>query len=170
MSSNIFGFLPNNISNRQLSIFLALASVLALAAAYTAEYGFGLKPCILCLYQRIPFAVVVLLGLIGYFTSARYRRVMLGLCGISFLIGAGIAFFHSGVELHWWRGTDACTTTLDTSSVEAIRAQIMGAQAARCDEIPWSLFGLSMANYNVLMSLVLAGIAFTGLKRAKKDS
>ncbi|NBX65464.1 MAG: disulfide bond formation protein B [Proteobacteria bacterium] len=173
MSLKIFDVLHNNITNltaRRMALLAALISLFALATAYTAEYGFGLKPCILCLYQRVPFAVVAVLGLVAFLINTPYTRLILAFCGLAFLTGSFIAFFHSGVELHWWAGTDSCVTKLDASSVEAIRAQIMGTKAARCDEIQWSFLGLSMANYNVLMSGGLAALTFLGLRLIKKDS
>lgn len=170
MSLKIIDTLHTYLPPTRMALLLALVSAMALVSAYTAEYGFGLKPCILCLYQRVPYAAVVVLGLAAYFANPRYRCLILGVCGLCFVAGAAIAFFHTGVERHWWQGTDACTTRLDASSVEAIRAQIMGTKAARCDEIPWSFLGLSMANYNVLMSGGLGLLTFWGLRHAKKDS
>ena len=84
-----------------------------------------------------------------------------GLAAAAFLIGAGIAAYHVGVEQYWWAGTEACTgaATGSARSVDELRAQIMTAPTARCDEIAWSLFGVSMAGYNFLFSLVLAGFA-----------
>ncbi|MBU6234337.1 MAG: disulfide bond formation protein B [Alphaproteobacteria bacterium] len=141
----------------------AIISALALAAAYTAQFGFGLEPCILCLYQRIPYAIIMVLGGVAYFTPLPVSRLIIFGIGLLFAAGAATGFFQVGVEQHWWLGTEACTTTFEGDSIEAIRARIMGTPHARCDQIAWSMFGISMAGYNFLFSLGLAACAFTSL-------
>ena len=142
---------------------ILLASVGALAAAFTAQYGFGLRPCVLCLYQRLPYglaAVLALAGLVGPL-AGRGRPVLLALCGLAFAVNTGIAVFHVGVEQHWWAGLAACTGGGQpmAGSVEDLKAMLAGPPPPRCDQIPWSLFGISMAGYNIPASLVLAGFA-----------
>lgn len=146
--------LANLTPPRTVAILVALFSALALGAAFTAQFGFGLKPCELCLMQRIPFALNVLLGISGLIWVARTRQII-GLAGLVFLGNSGLAFYHSGVERHWWQGLEGCSTPDMSGSIEDLMARIQYADVARCDEIPWELFGLSMANYNVLMCLGL---------------
>jgi len=145
---------------RAVAVMQMAVSVLSLAAAYTAQYGFNLQPCILCLYQRVPFAVVIALSIIGLFVPARAARALVALSGTVFLAGAAIAFFHVGVEQHWWEGTSSCGATLHQGSIEDLRAQIMGAPIVKCDTPAWTLFGVSMAGYNLVMSLGLALASF----------
>ena len=146
------------IKIKKFGFFVAAVSALALAAAYTAQYGFGLQPCILCLYQRVPYAVVVALGALAFFGPPRIGRWALVFTAVAFAAGAAIAFFHVGVEHKWWEGTDGCKSTLDVTDLEALRAQIMGAKHVRCDEPTWFLFGFTMAFYNMLMSAGLAAL------------
>jgi disulfide bond formation protein DsbB len=83
---------------------------------------------------------------------------MLALSALAFLVGTGIGVFHVGVEQHWWEGTAACTGSVATGgakTVEALRQQILSSDVVRCDRVPWSLFGVSLAGYNVLISLAL---------------
>lgn len=152
---------------RPTALLLAAASLAALATAYGSQYLGGLHPCVLCLYQRIPHAVVGVLGIAAALPFVRpgQRRLLVALAGIALLAGAGIAGFHHGVEQLWWKGTSECSASLDTSSLDAFRAQILGNPLVRCDEVPWSLFGLSMASYNFIASLILAALAFTALGR-----
>ena len=73
--------------------------------------------------------------------------------------GTGIAFYHSGVEQGWWEGPASCAAPDITGlSPEELLAQIMAAPIVRCDEIPWEMLGLSMATWNGLASLGLAGV------------
>lgn len=151
-----------------VSLGIAAFSAFSLLAALTGQYVFGLLPCFLCLLQRIPFSLNVLLGL-GGFWKEKWTIPAIVLSGISFLTNAGIAFYHSGVERKWWVGLEGCTTPDLTGSVEEIMARLQNTDVVRCDEIPWEMFGLSMANYNVLMCLGLgcACFAYLFLRRAR---
>ena len=145
------------IPPRLFALGIAAVSAFSLAAALTAQFGFGLLPCTLCLYQRIPFSLNILLGLVGRFSkSAKVTSYTIALSGMSFLVNSGIAFYHSGVERKWWTGLQGCSTPDMSGTIEEVMARIAATNVTRCDEIPWSLFGLSMANYNVVMCLGLA--------------
>ncbi len=148
------------------------ASVGALSTAYTAEWAFGLEPCILCLYQRIPYAVAGILGLLALLLPrGRYRTWAVGACGATFVAGAGIAFYHVGVEQHWWMSVASCGNpggAPEPKTVEELRTLLMAKPPKACDEIDWTLFGLSMATYNVAASLSLAYGAFWGAIRMRR--
>lgn len=149
-----------------LLIFAGIAAA-ALAAAYTAQYGFGLAPCVLCLYQRVPFALIILLGLAGYALN-QYPRAFLGLVALSFAANAVIAFYHTGVEQKWWRSfLEGCSTPDLSGSIDDLMARIQEAPVIACDSIPWQdpVIGLSMANWNVVFCLFFAGIALCALRR-----
>jgi disulfide bond formation protein DsbB len=142
-------------------LFAAVASA-ALGMAFIAEYVFGLLPCILCVYQRIPYAIVIALGILGALIAGKSPRAAggaLGLISLSFLTDSVIAFYHSGVERHWWKSIfESCAAPELEGSITDVLAKIQAAPAVRCDEIPWAdpIFGLSMANYNVVFCFGLA--------------
>ncbi len=155
------------------------ASAAILAAAFASQYIGGLEPCVLCLYQRVPYGAVIVLsgpglGLSGLAPPPKGVIAGLGgLCAAAFLVNAGIASFHVGVEQQWWQGTEACGAAgAMARTIEELRAQIFAAPVVRCDVVPWSLFGISMAGYNVLASLglfVASAIAARGMWRAGGD-
>ena len=134
-------------------------SVAALANAYTAEYVFGLEPCILCLYQRIPYAIAGVLGAAALFMPS-FRLPAVAVAGVVFLAGAVLAFYHVGVEQHWWVSAAACGAGGGgdgPATVDDLRQLLMQAKPVKaCDQVDWTLFGLSMATYNVALSLALA--------------
>ncbi len=154
---------------------VAAVSAGALAAALTAQFVFGLAPCVLCIYQRYPYVIALVLGLAGIAMARRagvQRLVLLG-AGLAFLVGAGIAVFHDGVEQQWWRGTSGCHApagNLDMSLEELTQQLRDGARFVPCDEIPWSLFGISMAGYNALASALLAAAAFAAAFKIERGS
>lgn len=150
-----------------MALLITLSSAMALAGALIAQYGFNLHPCELCLYQRAPFVLNIFLGLLAL-RWATGRVFLIGLSGASFLINSGIALFHSGVERKWWTGLTGCTTPDMSGSIEDILKRIQETAVTRCDEIPWSLFGLSMANYNVAFCLGLGLICLIYAKTSLK--
>jgi len=172
MSFEFESFYSGKIPAASLVPALALgASLAALAAAYGSQYWGGLTPCVLCLYQRAAYGAVALFaaGALGFALKDREKsaRFLTGLCALGFLTGAGIAFYHVGVEQHWWTGSEACVGAAARSAqtIEGLRAQLMAAPLTRCDDVAWSLFGISMAGYNVFVSLVLAATTVVGLRR-----
>lgn len=159
------------IAARHLPFVILIASVGALGTAFTAQYWGGLQPCVLCLYQRWPYAITILLGLIGIWVAApTARAAIIALAGLAFLAGAGIAAFHVGVEQGWWQGTTQCGTSGTPATLEELRAQILAAPVVRCTDIAWSLFGISMAGFNVIASLILAAVSLTGAARLARTA
>jgi disulfide bond formation protein DsbB len=146
------------------------ASIAVLGAAFLFQYVGGLAPCVLCIDQRYPYGVTIALSLLALLLADRRARgALLLLSALAFAIGAGIAVFHVGVEHHWWEGTAACTGSAaggPAGSLDALRAQVMGAKVVRCDRIPWSLFGISMAGYNAMISAALALFSLGAARRA----
>jgi disulfide bond formation protein DsbB len=148
-------------TDRSPAFILFLGSGALLAGAYGFQYFGDLQPCVLCLYQRVPHAAVIGLSLIALVLMPRVAATWaVGGAGLALLIGAGIAGFHVGVEQHWWQGTAECGSTVAADSVDALRAQLLAQPVVRCDEVPWSLFNVSMAGYNFAFSAALAIFAF----------
>jgi disulfide bond formation protein DsbB len=144
---------------------LTLASVAILGSALLSQYVGGLFPCVLCYYQRIPYAAAIGLGVYALTLRASLGRVGLVATVVLlsvFLLGtAGIGLFHVGVEQHWWQGTAACgTRPLAGLTPAQIREILLNTPVVRCDEPAWTMFGISMAGYNFLAASVLAAIGF----------
>jgi disulfide bond formation protein DsbB len=140
---------------------LTLFAIFALGAALYSEVALGLEPCILCVYQRIPYLAVIIFGLIGLAlkTKKGVAGFMIGLSGLALFINSGIALYHSGVEQAWWTSAlEGCAVPAFGDEPQSIIENIMSAPTGNCAEIPWQdpIFGFSMANYNVLVCLGLA--------------
>lgn len=139
-----------------ISLVLLLFSIGALGSAYTAQYGFGLMPCVLCLYQRIPFFVVIVLSAISFFAHGKLKTILISLCALALLTGAGIAFYHTGVEKHWFYMDGGCAAEENTAnSLEELRNQLIGKPNIPCDKPAFLFLGLSMATWNFIFSLVM---------------
>lgn len=146
-------------------VFLLLTgfSVSMILGAWAFEFIGGLAPCKLCYYQRYPHwvaagfgALTLLSGTIAFAYIAALGAAASGAIGV----------FHTGVERSWWEGPSTCTSgDVTQMSTDDLFNQIMNAPLVRCDDIPWQLFGLSMANYNALLSLGAALIWIYAIKR-----
>ncbi len=146
----------------RLARALALAvPALLLGGAYVGQYGFGLYPCEMCWWQRWPHFVAVALALLAY--AAPPQRLWTGLAAVAILVSGAIGLFHAGVEYGWWEGITSCTAITSGGTGNALE-DIMSAPMIRCDEAPWTLFGISLAGFNFLISTA-AGIAILVLLR-----
>jgi disulfide bond formation protein DsbB len=159
-------------------LLLLLASIAALASAFVAEYGFGLKPCPLCIYQRIPYAVVIAIAFPAFIAGSValkkrprdkhgerifYYSVLLST--LALLTDAAIAFYHVGVEQHWFAGLQTCSGNTFHGDADAVLAQMLETDAVRCDVPAFVFLGLSMAGWNMLYAFALGLLGIAGLVR-----
>lgn len=155
---------------RLLPLFVLAVSVSALAAALIAQYGFGLKPCVLCIVQRVPFAaaaVLAALALAG--RAAPWRRVLMALAGLAFLVNSGIAVYHVGVERKWWQSSCAPAQG-GPVAVTDLAAMMSKPVEARCDEPAWAWRGITMAAMNIVFSGGLAVVVLALTRRMEKSA
>ena len=135
---------------------VALVCLIALAAALTAEYAFGLRPCVLCVYQRVPYAVALGLGLLGLILlrPAVLQPLLVLAAGLAFLAGP----------------PNCALPGFDTNlSLAELHRQLDEApDFVACDEVPWALFGISMAGYNLAASLILAAVFLLTAARLRR--
>lgn len=157
-----------NIPPHYLIGFIFIASAATLLGAYGFEYAGGLAPCQLCYYQRLPYFAAMLLCGTAWLRPGLAHWISAALMAV-FLTGAGLGAYHSGVEWHWWAGPASCVAGGSGGSVEDLMAQILAAPIVRCDEIPWSLLGISLAGYNSLISAGLMALAALAFRNGFKD-
>lgn len=152
----------------------AAGSAAILAGAYVLQYGFGVPPCPLCLDQRIPHYIAVALGLAVALLAAKDAPRPLVLAGLAALAlalvaTAGVGVYHAGVEWKLWSGPADCSGPIQAFDAGISLIERMKQTApVRCDEAPIRVFGISLAGFNVLMSLGLAAVAGWGFARTRK--
>jgi disulfide bond formation protein DsbB len=144
---------------QKLILIAALGSALLLSGAFAFQYIGDMPPCKLCLWQRWPHGAAIGIGLIG----ALFPHRLIAACGaLATATTAAIGLYHSGVEQHWWQGPTTCTAApVGDLNVKDLLNQILQAPMVRCDEIPWQMLGLSMAGWNMVISLLLTAIWLT---------
>lgn len=137
---------------KNASLLLGLAAIAVLATVFASQYLGGLAPCQMCIWQRWPFAVLIVIGLIGVFWRP---KMMLTLALLTLLVSIGLAGYHVAVEQGWLALPAGCAAGTDAGSVEELKA-LLKAAPPTCDQIEFSLLGLSLAGWNVVASLTLA--------------
>lgn len=146
---------------------LALLAAAMLAGAFAFEHIGRFPPCVLCWWQRYAWMGALALAVIALPASgSRAGGVLLALAAIATLAGAAIAFYHVGVEQGWWEGTAECGTPFgDAMTTEERLKLLLGQPVVRCDQVAWSMLGISMAGWNGLIALVAGGLALTAAGR-----
>lgn len=130
---------------------LALAvPALLLGGAYISQYGFGLYPCEMCWWQRWPHFAALVFALLSFFLPA--KRQLVALAGLAILVSGAIGLFHAGVEYDFWEGVTSCAAISVAREGESALDAILNTPLVRCDEAPWTLFGISLAGFNFLFS------------------
>jgi len=151
-------------------------SLATLLGAWYFQFVLGYPPCPLCLQQRIPYYIVIPLALVIAVAArgnAPRALVTAGLAAllIAALAGAALGTYHAGVEWHLWAGPSDCTGSLGSlNSGGSLLDQLNTIHVVRCDQAAWRLFGISLAGYNVLISLGMAAIAGYGLLAGRRQS
>jgi len=146
-----------------LRLMVALGAFSLIFALYF-QYVEDMKPCILCLYQRIPYIAVMILSA-GAVLTGKGKRAVIWLSIPIFLLGAAIAGYQTGLEYGWWQDVLDCTGPASTNSVEALLKSLNTAEPVDCSVVQWSLFGISMAGYNTLLSFGLAAASLVVLRK-----
>jgi disulfide bond formation protein DsbB len=146
----------------------ALARLLALlvplgllGGALGSQYLGGLHPCEMCYWQRWPHGAAILLAAGALLVPAR-ARLLTALAALAIAVSGAIGVFHAGVELGWWQGLTRCTSGGALSLDE-----LMNVPLVRCDQVQWSLLGISMAGWNAIVSLGSAAVIALLLSRGR---
>jgi disulfide bond formation protein DsbB len=162
-------------TNPALTAALAITAVAAatLAGAWFFQLVLDIRPCPLCLEQRYAYYLAIPLGALIAIAAARDAPRVLLIAGLAILAvaalgNAGLGAYHSGVEWGLWQGPTDCTGPVgNLGSAGDLLARLGTVKVIRCDEVQWRFLGLSLAGYNVLISLLMAAIAAWGIVRKR---
>jgi len=153
-------------------LLIVLAAGIAVAGgALLFQYAGGLQPCELCLAERWPYYGAIAVAAAALAAGGRGAVWWVGLLALIFLGSAGLAAYHVGVEQHWIAGPTACTGGASgAKSAEELMKFLTEQQPTRCDEVQWSLAGLSLAGWNLLISLALLAVTAIGFARLRRGA
>ncbi len=157
-------FIPPIGHRLGLSIAGGISTIL-LGGALLFQYVGGLVPCSLCVWQRWPHLAVIIVAFIGL--RGVMPRGMLWLTVIAGSISVSLGSYHAGIEYGFWAGPSGCSANLlPDGDIKALTQQLLITPLVRCDEVTWSLFGLSMAGWNALISLDIVAASLISLRRS----
>lgn len=140
-----------------------------LAGAYVSQYIGGLYPCEMCWWQRWPHFAALPLALGAFVLPGEgKRRLFTALAALAILTSGLIGGYHAGVEYGWWEGITTCSSTVTAESGKDVLDAILDAPLIRCDIAPWTLFGISLAGFNFLISTFGALTVFALLRKGRK--
>ena len=152
----------NRIPTAYIPWIVLAASVATLGGAYFFQYALGYAPCHLCLQERIPYVFAIGAALVAGVLAREANLgilpvIFIGLCAAAFAVGTVLSAYHAGVEYKWWQGPSSCTGGgLVANSLEALQTELQtGKHLPQCDSAAWTLFGISLAGFNFLISLAL---------------
>ena len=166
MDNKIKQFLPPLATGPGIFICGTIAACLY-GGALLFQYVGGLAPCSLCLWQRWPHIIIILLAVCA--PLLRMPRLVLTGIAITAAVSVVLAAYHAGVEWRFWAGPVGCTANLDTGGdLASLTDSLLATPVVRCDEVAWSFLGLSMAGWNSLFSLDICLIALISLTQGKK--
>ena len=147
-------------------IFLFSLSSSILAAAFWIDKILGFDPCILCIYQRIPYVLIALVSIFAFKYSA-YRKLSLKLISTALVVGAAIAVYHTGVEKHWWDSAFQCSPNLDLSpelTYSEFLQNLNNAPISDCSKAAIKIAAFSLAEINVIFSFLLLALTTNMIK------
>ena len=152
-------FLKKILQNKILSI--TSLCLLTIIFAYIVEIFAKVPPCKLCIYQRIPYLIIIFVGIVSLIFKKELIFLYLSL--LTFFINFFISIFHSLVERGFVNYSSSCTSNNNNfEDIESLRRSLENTPIAKCDEIIFSVMGLSLANINliVLTLLIIINILF----------
>jgi disulfide bond formation protein DsbB len=160
-------------STRELALLSALAAGAALGIAEVSEHWGGLVPCALCLLERWPYRVAIVLALVAAVVPRGVGRILLALVIVCMLVGVALAIIHVGVELHYWPSPlpECAAPRLTGGTAAQMLAQMPSRPSKPCDAPTFLIPGLplSMAAMNLLFALVFALLLGVFLWRDRRN-
>jgi disulfide bond formation protein DsbB len=139
-------------------IFILFVILTVLISAYMVEYKLGHEPCKLCIYQRIPYFLAIFLIIEALFFKKNVKMTLL-LLSLIFVISAGLAFYHFGIEQGFFKESLACTTgNLSENITKEELLKQLNQNIISCKNVDFKIFGFSLAAINTIFSLILSVI------------
>ena len=156
------------------ALAIAIIAAATLAGAWFFQLVLDIRPCPLCLEQRYVYYLAIPLGALTALAAGKDapRAVLLGglaILGLAALGNAVLGTYHAGVEWGFWQGPTDCSGPIgNLGSADSLLQRLDTVKVVRCDEVQWRFLGLSLAGYNVLISLAMAAIAAWGIIRTAR--
>ncbi|MFT6072004.1 MAG: disulfide bond formation protein DsbB [Alphaproteobacteria bacterium] len=143
----------SHINPARIAITYVTLSTWLIMGAFFLQIFMDIRPCELCLWQRIPHYIVMFGAVL---VPLRFLRLTFITQAIGYFANVLLSAYHSGIERKWWAGLEGCSSAdMKNLSIAQIHERLLNTQIIKCDEIAWEFLGLSLTNYNFIICLVL---------------
>ena len=147
-----------NLSTKKIFLYLLIYSILSLSFALFLEYVLNYKPCQLCLYQRIPYLLILIFSFVGFFFPKNIYWLYTIM--ILFISSTIISGYHSGIEFGLLDESSSCSSNSIESLDKTKILESLSNSMPSCKEMKFKLFGLSLATINFLISFALSFLIY----------
>ena len=152
---------------KNLNFFFLFSCSIILLVVYYLEYFLDLKPCILCIYQRIPYFFAIFLAIIFLFLEDyKFQKIFYYLYSITFLSSLLLAIYHFGIENNFWSAFTSCE--INDSYIKDksnLKEYLLEKEFVSCSKVNFSLLGISLVGYNIIISLFLLILSLLKLRK-----
>ena len=146
------------MKNKTVLSVILFISIFALIAAYFVEYILGYKPCNLCLIERLPYFFAIIIIFL-YLTINRFEKLIFIFLGLIFASGTILSFYHFGIEQGFFKESLVCISNDEINSlIKEDLIKELQKKVASCKDVQFTLFGLSLATINTIISFILSVI------------
>ena len=157
------------VKNKMLLKLILLFSIFAIFAAYFIQYVLGHQPCNLCLIERVPYIISIIIISICLFTQ-KFEKITLIILSLIFFAAALLSFYHFGIEQGFIRESLVCD--LNSSNHELSKEALLNQlkeMPISCKDVTFKVFGSSLATFNIFISLVLSAITINNFLTYEKN-
>ena len=148
----------SQIKNKRILNVILLFSIFAIITAYVVQYVLGHQPCNLCLIERVPYIFSIIIISICLFTK-KFEKITLIILSLIFFAATLLSFYHFGIEQGFIKESLVCN--LNTPSDELTKEDLLNQlkeMPVSCKDVTFKIFGLSLATFNIFISLILSAI------------
>ena len=157
------------VKNKMLLKLILVFNIFAILAAYFIEYALGHQPCNLCLIERVPYIFSIIIISICLFNQ-KFEKISLIILSLTFFTSALLSFYHFGIEQGFIKESLVCNLNSPNNelSKEALLNQLKEIPIS-CKDVTFKVFGLSLATFNIFISLILSGITINRFLTYEKN-
>ena len=157
------------VKNKILLKLVLVFSIIAILAAYFIQYALGHKPCNLCLIERVPYIFSIMIISICLFTK-KFEKITLIILSLTFFTAALLSSYHFGIEQGFIKESLVCdlNNSINELSKEALLNQLKEMPIS-CKDVTFKVFGLSLATFNIFISLILSAITIKNFLTYEKN-
>jgi len=150
-----------------LNLFFLFSCSIVLLIVYYLEYFLDLKPCVLCIYQRIPYFIAIFLTIVFLFIADyKFKKAFYYLYSIIFLSSLLLAIYHFGIENNFWSAFTSCEMNdIYSKDNSNLKEYLLGKEFVSCSKVNFTLLGISLAGYNIIISSLLLILSFLKLRK-----